>query len=250
MQKHSSFGLWLTVLIAFSTCHRTSAGDPAPNTNRLMRASQESAAATNPEQLLAEFKAKWDAEKWEKRFRGNTYMRPIGEPGWKLRMTTLRSLVLMGKESVPALTAALDSDHDPTRVLAAQALSFLAPHVDLDRMQKTLAEDKNAAVRLYAADTIGMSGKAKDMDWKKLADPQRNRDVRKHLNYASQRGNNAISDDVIKTLKDWKPSLMDSAKVGSEAPDFRLKTIDGKQISLSDYRGKQPVVLLFIYGDT
>lgn len=250
MRKHSSLYLWLTVLIAFSTCQSTSAGDPAANGNSPAPTSQDKAAAAKPEQLLAEFKAKWDAEKWAKRFRGKMYMRPIGEAGWKLRMTTLRSLVLMGNASVPALTTALDSDHDPTRVLAAQALSFLAPHADMDRIQKSLAEDKNAAVRLYAADTIGMSGKAKGMDWKKLADPQRNRDVRKHLNYASQRGNNAVSDDVIKTMKDWKPSLMDTAKVGSEAPDFRLKTIDGKQISLSDYRGKQPVVLLFIYGDT
>ena len=236
--------------MVFSTCQKAPADAPAFDANSPVPASQNQTADVKPEQLLNEFKAKWDAEKWAKRSRGKMYMRPIGEVGWKVRMTTLRSLVLMGKASVPALITALDSDHDPTRVLAAQALSFLAPHADLDRVQTSLAEDKNAAVRLYAADTIGMSGKTKGMDWKKLADPQRNRDVRKHISYASERGNHAISDDVITTMNDWKPSLMDTAKVGSAAPDFRLKTIDGKQISLSDYRGKQSVVLVFIYGDT
>jgi hypothetical protein len=40
--------------------------------------------------------------------------------------------------------------------------------------------------------------------------------------------------------------LQDLTKVGDPAPDFTLITRDGKgKISLSDYRGKKPVVLLF-----
>ena len=234
--------IWLSGLIVLSSSVQlVSASDPIP---------VQEAKAADPQQLLDDFKAKWDATKWEKRFRGKKYMRTTGDTGWKLRMTTLRSLVLLGEAAVPTLTDALDSDHDPTRVLAAQTLSFLAPHADVDRVKKALAEDKNQAVRLYAADILGMSGKGKAMDWEQLTDPQRNRDVRKHLDYAADRGNNAISDEVIKTMKSWDPSLMDSAKVGSVAPDFRLKTIDGKEIALSDYRGKQPVVLIFVYGDT
>lgn len=204
----------------------------------------------SPEQLLADFEKGWDVSMWEKTFRNQTYMRRTGEPGWKLRVMTLRSLVLQGQESVPALTAALDSDHSPTRVLAAQALSYLAPGADISRLQKTVAEDKDPAARLYAVDALGMSGKGEEQNWEKLATAQFNRDVKMHMNYASDRGNNAISDDVIATMKAWQPSLLDSAKVGEEAPDFRLKTIDGKDVALSDYRGKQPVVLVFIYGDT
>jgi thioredoxin-dependent peroxiredoxin len=33
-------------------------------------------------------------------------------------------------------------------------------------------------------------------------------------------------------------------KVGDKAPDFRLQAADGKQVTLSDFRGK-PVVLYF-----
>lgn len=34
-------------------------------------------------------------------------------------------------------------------------------------------------------------------------------------------------------------------KAGDKAPDFRLKSDEGKEISLSDYRGKR--VLLFFF---
>jgi peroxiredoxin len=40
------------------------------------------------------------------------------------------------------------------------------------------------------------------------------------------------------------------ARIGKPAPDFHLKSVDGKEIHLSQFRGKQAVVLVFIYGDT
>lgn len=40
--------------------------------------------------------------------------------------------------------------------------------------------------------------------------------------------------------------MPDTLAVGDLAPDFRLKTKDGKhEISLSSFRGKKPVVLIF-----
>jgi cytochrome oxidase Cu insertion factor (SCO1/SenC/PrrC family) len=37
-------------------------------------------------------------------------------------------------------------------------------------------------------------------------------------------------------------------RVGQAAPDFTLQNQDGKNISLSDYRGKKSVVLVFYRG--
>jgi peroxiredoxin len=43
------------------------------------------------------------------------------------------------------------------------------------------------------------------------------------------------------------PVDSETVPVGSEAPDFTLEAIDGRQVSLSSYRGK-PVVLVFLRG--
>ena len=41
-------------------------------------------------------------------------------------------------------------------------------------------------------------------------------------------------------------SLQAGPKLNDEAPGFRLATFDGKtKVSLADYRGKKPVVLVF-----
>lgn len=35
---------------------------------------------------------------------------------------------------------------------------------------------------------------------------------------------------------------------GSQAPAFQLESVDGKQVSLADYKSKQPVLLFFSMG--
>ena len=44
------------------------------------------------------------------------------------------------------------------------------------------------------------------------------------------------------------PSDLNRVKVGDEAPDFTLEKEAGKTVTLSDYRGKKTVVLVFYRG--
>jgi cytochrome oxidase Cu insertion factor (SCO1/SenC/PrrC family) len=37
--------------------------------------------------------------------------------------------------------------------------------------------------------------------------------------------------------------------IGNEAPSFTLQTLAGAELSLSDFRGKAPVVLVFFRGE-
>jgi peroxiredoxin Q/BCP len=39
-------------------------------------------------------------------------------------------------------------------------------------------------------------------------------------------------------------------KVGDEAPEFRLKADDGKEVSLSDFRGKRVILFFFPKANT
>jgi cytochrome oxidase Cu insertion factor (SCO1/SenC/PrrC family) len=41
---------------------------------------------------------------------------------------------------------------------------------------------------------------------------------------------------------------LDRVKVGQPAPDFTLENMDGRRVSLSDFRGKKSVVLVFYRG--
>jgi cytochrome oxidase Cu insertion factor (SCO1/SenC/PrrC family) len=45
-----------------------------------------------------------------------------------------------------------------------------------------------------------------------------------------------------------KPTDLERVKVGDAAPDFTLENMDGNRISLSDFRGKKTVVLVFYRG--
>ena len=45
-----------------------------------------------------------------------------------------------------------------------------------------------------------------------------------------------------------KPTDLERIKVGDTAPDFTLENLDGNRISLSDFRGKKNVILVFYRG--
>lgn len=45
-----------------------------------------------------------------------------------------------------------------------------------------------------------------------------------------------------------RPTDLERVNVGDMAPDFTLENMDGRAISLSDFRGKKNVVLVFYRG--
>jgi peroxiredoxin len=61
-------------------------------------------------------------------------------------------------------------------------------------------------------------------------------------------GNEAVSPDQTFTTNSAVPvSTEVGAEIGMRAPDFTLPTLDGKQISLSDFRGK--IVMINFWQD-
>lgn len=44
------------------------------------------------------------------------------------------------------------------------------------------------------------------------------------------------------------PTDLERVKVGEPAPDFTLEALDGRRITLSDYRAQKNVVLVFYRG--
>lgn len=196
------------------------------------------------------FVARWDDEAWVSG-RRRAYMRPLDDKGWQARMLAMQGLAANGQDAVGPLLRALKSEDTPTRLLAAQTLGYLAPNVPREPLIEALENDTDAAVRLYAVDSLGMQGGA---DLKELLTPcresEKNRDTKKHIAYALEREREAVDRRIIDTLIKWDSRQINSAAIGQPAPDFELTTVSGVKYRLSDFRGKQPVVLVFIYGDT
>ncbi|RMG35356.1 MAG: hypothetical protein D6725_12720 [Planctomycetota bacterium] len=214
--------------------------------------SDRSSAPPAPAELIRRFAEGWDESLWQQKFRGGAgYMRAANDSGWQLRMRVLQQLVIHGPDSIPVLLKVLKSGSAPERILAAQTLGFLGPRVPGEPLLEAAQSDADPAVRLYAVDALGMTGRTeKVVDWKTLRQSERNRDVRRHIDYTIERAGRALDPAVVRTLTQWDANTIDSAKLGKPAPDFTLTAATGETIRLSDFRGKKSVVLVFIYGDT
>ena len=204
------------------------------------------------EGALRSFSEQWAEDDWVPKNGVRTrFMRPLDEQGWKARMRAFQAIVRHGPAAVEPVRRLLREGDAPQRALAAQALGFLPAQAAREDLMRAAANDEQAVVRLYAIDSLGMLGTdGVAIDWKSLAEGQKNRDVKRHLVYAAEREGKPLAREVIDTLADWDAGQMDAAKVGELAPDFELNTVSGEKVRLSDFRGKKAVVLVFVYGDT
>ena len=51
------------------------------------------------------------------------------------------------------------------------------------------------------------------------------------------RNGQAVDAAVVKQLKDWPTSQLDTAALGKLAPDFELTSLSGEKVRLCDFRG-------------
>jgi peroxiredoxin len=203
-----------------------------------------------PRQILDRVRQSWTEASWSVPDEGG-YLRPAENDGWRARTLAMRDLVLAGERSVPPLLVELRQGDGPMRIFAAQTLGFLAPHAPAQVLREAAASDPLAAVRLYAVDALGMHAKTTGRGALELCrEKEENRDVKKHIAYALERGDAGVNDKTRRALIAWDPQTIDSAVVGQPAPDFELDDLGGRRIRLSSFRGKRAVVLVFIYGDT
>lgn len=212
----------------------------------------DDASPAGVKQALTEFTSAWDDTLWEPaEGRLKLYLRPMQDAGWKKRMQALQTVVRHGSTASAELRKLLSSDSTVERLFAAQALGYCGDAGVQADLAHAVEHDAEPAVRLHAADSLGMLGGTSFAELlQRLEKSEKNNDVRRHIRYALDRNGEAIDAAVVKQLKDWPPSQLDTAALGKLAPDFELTSLSGEKLRLSDFRGKKSVALVFVYGDT
>jgi HEAT repeat protein len=183
------------------------------------------------------------------------YMRPLEDRGWLARFRALRDLTRFGARASSALAGALapldGTDTLDRRVLAAQALSWTGDPGAEEALVRSLRADTSASVRLYAADAIGVVRTTAGLAaLEQVRETDSNGDARAHAGFALERKGRESWDEARRMLLEFDDRRLDAARLGEEAPTFRLPGHDGVPVDLADLRGKSSVILIFIYGDT
>lgn len=212
----------------------------------------DDATAAELKRALTEFTSAWDDKVWEPtEGRRSLYLRPMPDAGWRKRMQALQTVARQGSAASAELRAWLRSDSVVQRLFAAQALGYCGDAGAQADLAHVLEHDAEPAVRLHAADSLGMLGGKTHVELLQLLEnSEKNNDVRRHVRYALDRNGETVDAAVVKQLQDWPTSKLNTAALGKLAPDFELTSLSGEKLRLSDFRGKKSVVLVFVYGDT
>jgi hypothetical protein len=169
-----------------------------------------------------------------------------GDPGWKVRMETLVKLTRAGRATAPVLVESLKDGSPSTREFAAQALVYLADAKARPALQKAL-NDPISGVRIYAIQALSTLGPLARNELYEgiLANDPNIFGVRSLMATALERDDQPNPGALRKLLADYDLRNLESACIGKLAPDFTLTDSKGKTYRLSQFRGKQMVVLRF-----
>jgi hypothetical protein len=167
---------------------------------------------------------------------------------WKVRMECLAKLMKIGPAAVPVLIDRLKDEQAPpyTRAFAAQALGFLADARARPALLQAI-EDRDGFVRAHARVALGRLGRLEPTPrLRELAGKDPTSGASVELTFALTRDDAPNPEPIRSALRDYDLARMDGARLGKPAPDFTLADASGKTWRLGQFRGKQPVVLVFL----
>ncbi len=191
--------------------------------------------------VLREFSSEWPEDRTPYRTEEDT-------ESWKTYALSMKRLVAIGDKAVPGLIEGCGDASFQVRALSARVLGYLQARASVPKLIELLS-DKSAPVALLAADSLGQIQDPRGLKALRSArNSEKRGDVLLHINKSLDR-QVSLEDGVVEQILQIDSQSIDSAKIGQAAPDFTLQDADGKSWTLSDLRGRKPVVLVFMYGD-
>lgn len=176
----------------------------------------------------------------------------LDDADWRVRLLAIRDLVRLLPDSAVEVADGLSDDDPHVRQIAAAALGIAREESAVSPLKNSLAEDDDPLVRSQAAMSLGQMESQGSLDLlreRRKSDPSR--DVRHQCELAIDQ----IQKRLGATQEQWEAfrtldaTTFETVQVGQPAPDFSLADPDGNQWRLKQSRGKDWVVLIWIFAD-
>ncbi len=191
---------------------------------------------------------------------GFTYDRQLNKHGvadyadtdWLVRTLAVRDLIRLGPTAKTALITSLTNANPHVRHVSVMAMGILRCTNATTALERTLREDSDDVVRSQAAIALSQIGLRSSLDVLRTAKAEdKSRDVTHQAElaiHAIEHGHKATP-ELATAWRGLDETRFGKVKVGELAPDFELPDTEGQNWRLADFRGKKPVVLIWIFAD-
>lgn len=176
----------------------------------------------------------------------------LDDRDWLVRTLAVRDLVRAGLPAESEIVAALEHSNAHVRHVAVMSLGIVRSTNAVARLEAVLLKDPDDVVRSQVAQALSQIGQSRSLDVLRLAlKDDKSKDVRHQAElalHAIEHGH-AATPELAAAYRALDERRFGRAKVGEPAPDFQLPDTDGRVWKLADFRGRKPVVLIWIFAD-
>ncbi len=176
----------------------------------------------------------------------------LQDTDWLVRTLAVRDLVRLGQGASAKLLDALHDTNVHVRHVAAMVLGITRDTSAVSALEDILRSDSDSVVRSQAAIALGQIGNKESLETLRHTQAEdKSSDVQHHAElaaYALEHGFAATAEltDAYRSLNEIHFSKV---HIDEPAVDFELPDTAGRLWRLSDFRGKKPVVLIWIFAD-
>lgn len=176
----------------------------------------------------------------------------LEDQDWRVRILAVRDLVQLGLPAMPGLLQGTENTNAHVRQVAAMTMGIIRATNAAPALEKLLRQDQDEVVRSQAAVSLGQIGLRRSLTTVQAAQKDdASRDVQHQAElaaYSIEHGKSAAP-DLMRAWAGLDEGKFGRLQVGQPAPDFELSDTEGRRWRLTDFRGKQAVVLIWVFAD-
>ncbi len=176
----------------------------------------------------------------------------LQDTDWLVRTLAVRDLVRLGADASANLVDALHDTDVHVRHVAAMVFGIVRATNAVSALESTLRDDSDSVVRSQAAIALGQIGHKGSLAVLRQAQTEdKSRDVQHQAELAAYAVEHGLgtTPELAAAYRRLDETCFNRVRVGEPAIDFELPDTEGRSWRLSDFRGKKPVVLIWVFAD-